>query len=255
MLILAALNVSMVREAMNAKAATLTTLDAMSAIQVVSHVSEDASVYAMPVWSATATAMDAMADVKEHRPAYPAIPVRDVFLDAKAMSLQDVQDAMLSLITVGQGLCLPAIEVKLNMDVPPATLDVRMKMFVQVTLLVLNVFHAMQVIPVQAMTSTRKMTDARIIIKAVVCFTEANAGTDIQATERKPHVPPNILRMTRHARTASIPQDRVVFLVQDGSAVVTLTALTTIPPQQVTPTVREHIPVVALCAEEDSIHL
>lgn len=104
-------------------------------------------------------------------------------------------------------------------------------------------------------TNTRKMTDARIIIKAVVCFTEANAITDIQATERKPHVPPTIMRMTRNARKASIPQDQVVFLVQDGSALATLTALTTIPPQQVTPTVREYIPVVALCAAEDSIHL
>jgi hypothetical protein len=254
-LILAVLNVSTVREVMNAKAATRTTLDAPSAIQVVSHVSEDASVYAMHALSATATAMAAMADVKEYRPAYLAMPVRVVFLDVKVTTLQVVQGAMLTMKDAELDMYLHAIEVRQIMGVSPATLDARMKMFVPATLLVLNAFRVMQVIPVQAMTSTRKMTDARIIIKAVVCFTEANAITDIQATELKPHVPPTILRMTRHAGTASIPQDRVVFLVQHISAVTALTAPQTIPPQQVTPTVREHIPVVALRAQEDSIHL
>lgn len=141
-------HVSTAREAMNARDATLTTLDAPSAIQAVSHVSEDASVYAMHVWYATATVMAAMEVVKEHRPAYPAIQVRVVFLDVKVTLQLAVQDAMMIIHTVGKVIHPPAIKVRLNMGVHPATLGVRMKMFVQVTRLVLNAFHAMQVIPV-----------------------------------------------------------------------------------------------------------
>jgi hypothetical protein len=247
-LILAVLNVSTVREVMNAKAATRTTLDAPSAIQAVSHVSEDASVYAMHALSATATAMAAMADVKEYRPAYLAMLVKVVFLDVKATTLQVVQGAMLTMIDAELDMYLPAIEVRLNMDVPPATLDARMKMFVQATLLVLNVFRVIAGIHVLLMTNMKKMTDVPIIIKVVFCFTEANAITDIQATERTPHVPLTILRLTRHAETASISQDRVVFLVQHISAVAALNATQTIPTQQMTPTVRYHITMVALYA-------
>jgi hypothetical protein len=75
-------------------------------------------------------------------------------------------------------------------------------MFVPATLLVLNVFRVIAGIHVLLMTNIKKMTDARIIIKVVLCFTEANVITDIQATEAgTPHVPPTIIliRVTRNA--------------------------------------------------------
>lgn len=146
------LNVSTAREAMNALAATRTTPDAPSAIQAVRPVSEDASAYAMHVWYATVTAMAAMADVKEHRPAYPAIQVRVVFLDVKATSQRVVLVVMLIMKDAELDMYLPAIEVRRNMGVLLATQDVRMKMFVPVTLLVLNVFLVTMETPVSLAT-------------------------------------------------------------------------------------------------------
>ena len=177
MLILVVLNVSTAREVMNALAATQTTLDVPSAIQVVSHVSEDASAYAMHALSATATAIVVMADVKEHRPAYPVIQVRVVFLDARATSQQDVQDAMLIITDAEQDLVLPAIEVRLNMSVPPATLDVKQVIFVELVMPLVIVKNFIQQVlkVVQTMITIMKSKVVCLIINLVILCLEEHA--------------------------------------------------------------------------------
>ncbi len=99
------------------------------------------------------------------------------------------------------------------------------------------------------------MTDARIIIKLVVCSIEATVKIDIQPTAHRLHVHPTTAQMTinvivgtrltaeqYHVYQGMVRVHLTMVHVYQIMALA-LTALQTIPLEQATPTVREHTPV------------